>query len=192
MTAATLLRQARRAADLSQRDLAARAKTNQPNIAVVESGRRDPLVDTLDHLLHATGHRLALIPARAPTAADVAGELAETRRRAPGSGRDSRALRQLIGFSDALTAQPPDIRVALCVTRPAPSGDRRYDAALAALVDHHLGGNGLPVPAWADPGLTRSEEPWAPSPFVDPDVDDIPEAFRRRNILLAASELESV
>ena len=58
MNTAVVLRRARQAAGLSQRDLAARAGVAQPAIARIESGGVVPRVDTLEHLLRACGHNL--------------------------------------------------------------------------------------------------------------------------------------
>jgi transcriptional regulator with XRE-family HTH domain len=58
--ASVLLRTARRAAGLSQRELARRAGTSQPALAAVESGRKQPTVATLARWLDAAGAGLAL------------------------------------------------------------------------------------------------------------------------------------
>lgn len=58
MSAATALRNARRAAGLSQRELARRARVAQPAVARIEAGGVIPRVDTLEKLLHACGHNL--------------------------------------------------------------------------------------------------------------------------------------
>ena len=58
--AATLLREARREAGLTQRQVAARAGLRQPVVAAYESGRREPTVPMLRKLLRATGHDLEL------------------------------------------------------------------------------------------------------------------------------------
>lgn len=58
MNTATTLRNARRAAGLSQRELALRARVAQPAIARIEAGGVVPRVDTLEHLLRACGHTL--------------------------------------------------------------------------------------------------------------------------------------
>src|SRR6266545_2488239 len=52
-TAATLLRQARTRAGLSQRALARRASTSQSVIARIEAGQSSPTWDTLERLLGA-------------------------------------------------------------------------------------------------------------------------------------------
>lgn len=55
MSAGEILREARRAARLSQRGLAERAHAAQPAIARIERGRVVPGFGTLEHLLRACG-----------------------------------------------------------------------------------------------------------------------------------------
>jgi len=57
-TAATLLRQARTRAGLSQRALARRASTAQSVIARIESGQTSPSWDTLERLLTAANYEM--------------------------------------------------------------------------------------------------------------------------------------
>lgn len=60
VAAASLLRSARRAARLSQTDLARRAGVAQSVISAYESGRREPSLPTLTRLIEATGHELEI------------------------------------------------------------------------------------------------------------------------------------
>ncbi len=55
-----LIREARRAAGLTQAQLASRASTTQSAIARLESGRTSPTVANLDRVLRAAGRRLEL------------------------------------------------------------------------------------------------------------------------------------
>jgi transcriptional regulator with XRE-family HTH domain len=57
---ASLLREARRSAGLTQADLARRLGISQAAVAKLERPGANPTVDTLDRALWATGHRLAL------------------------------------------------------------------------------------------------------------------------------------
>jgi transcriptional regulator with XRE-family HTH domain len=57
---ASVLKDARRRAGLTQADLARRLGVSQAAVARLESPRANPTVDTLDKALWATGHRLAL------------------------------------------------------------------------------------------------------------------------------------
>ena len=56
-----LIRDARRAAGLTQAELAARLGISQSAIAKLEREGSNPTVETLDRVLRATGHRLQLI-----------------------------------------------------------------------------------------------------------------------------------
>ena len=58
MDASRVLREARSAAGLTQRQLAGRVGIAQPGIARIEQGRVTPGVDTLSRLLAACGHVL--------------------------------------------------------------------------------------------------------------------------------------
>ncbi len=60
MNAAAELRRARRAAGLSQRELARRARTSQATLSAYESGHKQPSVTTLQRLLAATGTELVV------------------------------------------------------------------------------------------------------------------------------------
>lgn len=82
MDAGLELRTARRAAKLSQRDLAERAGVPQPTVARIESRAVSPRVETLDRLLAACG-------------------LGLTVRRRPGTGVDREPIRQLLRLSPA-------------------------------------------------------------------------------------------
>jgi transcriptional regulator with XRE-family HTH domain len=60
VAASTLLRTARRRADLTQAQLAERAGLTQAEVARLERAGSNPTAATLERLLRATGHRLAL------------------------------------------------------------------------------------------------------------------------------------
>lgn len=60
MDAATLIREARSSAGISQRELARLAGTSQPAVARYESGAAIPTLATLDRLLEACGRRVVL------------------------------------------------------------------------------------------------------------------------------------
>lgn len=64
MIAWAILREARARAALTQRELAARAKKPQSEIARIERGRRDPSLTTLQRLVRAAGFdlRIELVP----------------------------------------------------------------------------------------------------------------------------------
>jgi len=65
VSAATVIRDARRRQGLTQAQLAARAGTSQPVISAYENGRRDPGYETLRKLVEAAGEQLR-VDARPP------------------------------------------------------------------------------------------------------------------------------
>lgn len=62
MVPSAALRQARRRAGLTQRQLAATVGVPQSTIARIESGAMDPCTSTLDRLLRACGEELRAVP----------------------------------------------------------------------------------------------------------------------------------
>ena len=72
MTAvATLVSQARKAAGLTQAELAARAGMQQPVIARLERPGANPTVATLARVMRATGHTLSAVPAESGVDRDL-------------------------------------------------------------------------------------------------------------------------
>ena len=61
MMAGALLKEARRSAGLSQRELARRAGVAQPVLSRIERGHASPRFETLDRLLRECGRGLALV-----------------------------------------------------------------------------------------------------------------------------------
>lgn len=188
-TAARILTNARRVSGLSQRELASRARTQQPVVARTESSARDVTCDTLDRLLRPTGYRLTALPTRSWTAADAADSIRDHLL----AGNEDGAYRDVIQFNDDLVREHGALRVAVVVAPPGSTGDDRYDAFLAALVEFRLGEERLPLPAWTAGHLLA--ERW----FVDANsVDDpatvaaTPPPFRRRGVIIDAVELASV
>ncbi len=188
MPTAQLVREARRGSGLSQRALAAKAGLRQPALADIERSAHDTRGEQLDRLVNAAGYRLAVLPTSARSAADWADFIYEELRSPRGS--EAVAFRALIGLNDDLASVSRPLRVALCVTPPAPCGDPRFDAAIAALVEHQLSVAKSPVPDWVHEPSRVLKESWVVSPYTD--LRTVPKAFRRHGVLLAASELESV
>ncbi|MGL4243232.1 MAG: helix-turn-helix domain-containing protein [Beijerinckiaceae bacterium] len=191
MTASTLLRSARRASGLSQVELAARAKTSQPEVSSVERGRRVPTVETLERLLREAGFRIVAVPLFAVDADETAERIAEAL--LPGSRDDP--LRAFLDYSDTLVRSSDVDRVLLSAREPRSTGSRDWDAALAALVDYRLGPPPSPRPDWITASSRHLDTPGSPQlgPYdLEPDRDEVPEEFLRRNVLIERSTLASV
>lgn len=98
---ATEIRRLRTAAGLSQTELARRAGTSQATLSAYESALKRPAVPTLERILAATGHRLAIEP---DPAAPRLPSLAEQERRA-------RELSEVLALAAALpTRHEPELR----------------------------------------------------------------------------------
>ncbi|MEZ5117186.1 MAG: helix-turn-helix domain-containing protein [Candidatus Nanopelagicales bacterium] len=191
MSAPELLRAARSSRAVSQRELARRAQIAQPRIAEVEAGRHDTTVSRLEQLLAAMGQRLVVLTTTSPPVYEAATAI----RDALADGDQDGALREVIQVADDLARADGATCVALALTRPGPVGDRRWDALLAAVVDHRLTERGLPRPRWVDDPAYRLDEPW--------DVEELtelqaaaraatPDAISSHGVFLAAEELGSV
>ncbi len=188
MSTAQLVREVRRSSHLTQRALAALAGMGQPALADIERSAHDTRGEQLDRLVTAAGYRLTVLPTSAHSAAAWA-DFIHQELRSPRRSEDV-AFRSLIGLNDDLASVSKPLRVALCVTPPAPCGDPRFDAAVAAIVDHHLSKNRLPLPSWVRESQRVLLNPWLVSAYPAP--ADVPKAFRRHGVLLAESELTSV
>lgn len=191
VNAATLLRTARRAVHQSQRALANVSGTKQPQIADVERGRHDITVASLSKLLAATGHRLVALPTTGRTAAEAADAIRSALRAAD----PDRALREALQLSDDLRASTPGLRAALTQTIPAGTGDQRYDALIAGLVEHHLTAARVAIPGWVhDPQRTLAERWWVDhNPLVrELNESETPLGLLAHGVVFAASELDSV
>ncbi len=160
MNTATLIREARRRAALSQAELARRAGTSQPTLASYESGRLVPRLDTVERILEAAGHELSLtarpmVRRGAEPIAEVSRELREILQQEGGRG----AWRRLLDFVDDVRGSPRPGQEWLVADEPPPCGDARFDAAMAALVEFLCDEVDLPWPGWTD-APERFIEPW--------------------------------
>lgn len=190
MIAATLLRSARARVGWSQRELARRSGVAQPSLSDIESGGRDTTVGKLEQVLRAAGTSIVAVPSVVPSIAVWAERLRVL------NISDPRGIEKaLVQIADDLRSVDGATRVALCVTPPASTNVRWLDAVLAALVEHSLSRDRLPIPSWvAEPGRT-AEEPW--DLITIPGLQQAaraatPDEFRRRNVFVPADFLASV
>jgi len=76
-----------------------------------------------------------------------------------GPGGTAEAIRIAFAFVPAFDRASPGDRVRMVRGRPAATGDERFDALLAAMVEHLCARWGVPVPGWVD-DPDRYVEPW--------------------------------
>lgn len=179
---AVMVRDARRAAGLSARALAARARVPTTTVTRIERGTTDPTFGMLRRLLEAAGHELQVdtraLPDARPTLASLANAVEQL------DGRERIDWTRLRAFADWANRHPDEVGGAIA-ERPRTTGTV-LDAILAGMGELLAERAGVPAPGW-----TRSvpipRESWAPpgTPAMRQRAESAsPEAFRRRNVLL--------
>lgn len=191
MTASSLLRAARRSSGLGQAEVARRAGTSQPDVSFVERGKRVPTVDTLERLLAGTGHRLVAVASACPTSVEAGDSI----NAALDAGRVDAAFRAFLDFSDGLASSEAVIRVVLACAPPESTGSPVWDTALAAVAEYWLDQDGLPKPSWLSEPDRSLPTPQGLAVSVydpEPDPDEVPQQFHRRNLLVERSTIASI
>lgn len=186
--AASLLSSARRNRSVSGRALARRTSSSQAGLVGVERGTTDATVDRLDRILRSLDYQLVALPTRLGTAANSA----EDARRFLVDSRVDAAFRVVLQLAADLESADPALRVALCVSPPAPTGDPRFDALLAGIVEHLLSKDSLPLPEWVAEDTRTLAEPWdvEPVPALRAAARKrTPRALRRHGVFVDPVEL---
>jgi transcriptional regulator with XRE-family HTH domain len=190
--AATLLRQARQSAGLTQTELATLAQTTQSAIAAYEAGYREPTVPVLDRMIRATGGVLELGARPDPflyRLADVARDIS-----AVGGHDDSTRLRYVFEFLRGLADDNNPVAI-LVGAEPEETGDSRFDALLAAIAEHECVRAGHTPPAWVHDQTRFLETAWWVSSLPSAKVQALvhsPASFRRRGVMIDRRDLEAV
>jgi transcriptional regulator with XRE-family HTH domain len=188
--ASALVRAARKSRQLTQEQLADRARIDQATVSRSERGR-DAEFATVDRLLAGAGHRLYSAPTRRDDAATIAAEIRKRLR----VGDKDRALRALIQLNDNLVAERGLVRGVLGLAEPETTKDPVWDAALAGVVAWRLGEEKLPSPEWVDAQSRFVDQPRGldvdPADPVPPD-SEVPVELAKRGVLVWRDTFESV
>ena len=190
MTARILARSARAASGLSQSELAIRSGIASSSLSLIERGKREPTLATLETLLRATRHTVVTVPTVRSDASRIAVEISE----AVSALDHALTFRLFLQLADNLAAEHGATRVGLTLTEPAPTGSAEWDSAIAALCEYRLTKDKLPVPNWVVRRPGNRESLWSPHTSdydIPPDLSQVPEEFLRRGILIEAATLES-
>lgn len=131
---------------------------------------------------------------RLQTAAQTGALLAEVFQ-GPWGGRDHRAFQTVFQMMDDFRSVEADLQARLIEEPAELTGDVRFDAFLAAVVEHLAFHASIPVPRWAEERDDLLPRFWFPSPlrftrsraFVGS-----PAAFRRRGIFIEPGDLHRV
>lgn len=189
MRAGEVVRSCRRAARVTQGNLAHLTGTPQPAISRIErTGGAN--FDTVIELLEGLGLRLIAVPIG--TRLTVAEQVTRIREEIAIGRPTTRSLAQL---TNTLVHADRNELPFLVATTPEPTGDRRIDAFVAALVEHVAG---TTAPAWVQHSGRFLTDEWVYSPFPDDaDLNAIirsgtPPAFARHGVYVDASDLTSV
>jgi transcriptional regulator with XRE-family HTH domain len=192
VTIVNSLRRARRRARVSLSDAATRSGVGITNLSAIENARRHPTTETAQRIADAIGVTFVPVLARGrSTAAASADAIA----RAEDAGNHRLAYRQFIQLADDLAAVDPVTKVLLSAEEPDLTG-RRWDDAVAALVEYRLAEAGAPLPSWVTERSGDADEPWEPQRAAVPlpfpaDVTAVAEPFLRRGVLIEQNELAS-
>lgn len=190
MDAGSVVRAARRRSGLTQAALAARARTAQSTIAAYETGAKDPTVATLDRIVRAAGSTLqwSLGPSGSVLTTTVAGIGDALRRRdEPEALRHVATLHEALGHHSGPAADLTD--------DPGSTGDRRWDALVAGVVERAAHRAGVRTPAWTASPERFLDTWWFVSPYPALHASalvDAPAELANRGVFLHAGSLESV
>lgn len=185
--AAALLRAARTAAGLTQSQLAELAATSQSAIAAYERGQREPTLPVLRRMIHATGHNLETRLVRDPglfTLADLGTALAR-------ASDEPRKLRLVFEFLRGAADDGAPLRL-LVAAKPSPTGDRRFDALLAAIAEDLCVHAGTDVPAWVHDDERFLDGFWWVSDLPSARAQAVvhaPASYRRRGVMIDRADL---
>ncbi len=190
MTARILACASRAASGLTQVELAGRSGVAGSSLSLIEHGKREPTVATLETILRATRHSVVTIPTVRSDAARIATQISKAILR----NDDEAIFKRFIQLADNLAAETGATRVGLTLTEPAPTGSDRWDLAIAALCEYRLNAGRLPIPDWIRLRKGRSDDRWTPQTSdykIDVDIKSVPREFLRRGVLIEAQTLES-
>jgi transcriptional regulator with XRE-family HTH domain len=182
-----VLRACRRAAGLTQAELAELARTSQPAVAAYEAGRREPTVPVLDRMIRATGHLLRLHAEPDPALfrlTDLAVAIAE-------ADSDATKLRLVFEFLRGAADNGHPL-VLLVAAEPAPTGDARFDALLAAIAEDLCVHAGIAPPAWVHDDDRFLAAPWWVADLPSARARALvhaPASYRRRGVFIDRHDL---
>jgi len=167
------------------------AKTTQSAIAAYEAGRREPTVPVLQRMLEATGHNL-LIAFEADENIYRIADLARDIRETPPKN-SQRRLRLVFEFlRDVNESQQLSLRFAV---EPMATGDRRFDALLAAITEDSCVRGGVAPPSWVFANKRFLDEAWWVSNLKSARAQALvntPASFRRRGVMIDRHDLVAV
>jgi transcriptional regulator with XRE-family HTH domain len=189
------IRASRQARGLTQAGLARAAGVPQSSISELESGKRQPSLPLLAHILESAQGptELQIVAVARHDAAHTAERVARALS-SEGSGEDA-ALRAVIDLRDALARADVDGLEASTREPPRLVGDRRFDAFIAGVVEEAYGERRLEPPGWTQERARFTRPFWHLSGLADLhwwEFSTAPGALLRHGVVAAEAELRSV
>lgn len=207
-SAGMLIKRARLQSGMSLTELARAANTSVSTLSKYENGRKSPEYRTLYRILRATGASLRLVMPESPnlkvnvSTPGVRSTPTESVLRPTGqyiekikSGlddSDSVAFRALVQFADDFRRTNNMGRHLAVINQPDTTGDRRFDAAVAALVEYLCRENGVSVPAWVNDEELISKPVWYVSGEDSWTYIETPIEFRKHGVMIHKGAFASV
>lgn len=117
------------------------------------------------------------------TVADLAGRLS-------GAADDRTRWKLVWEFMEEYRWEAADSQSSLLTDEPAPVGDERWDALLAALAEHLTAQRDLAPPDWTEPRVLQRA--WFPGELRVQRADALvhaPASFRKHGVYLSAADL---
>jgi len=134
---------------------------------------------------------LIAIPTNKPTVAEFALILGQ----AIQEKKLSKVFRLIIQLSDNLNEEEPAVCVALCASPAPTTGDARYDALLAGVVEYTLSRRKLPIPQWVHEESRVLPNSWVVDKYAKDAASIVkvtPRAFLKHNVVVDKREFASV
>ncbi len=188
--AGDLLRHSRNQAGLTQRDLAVQAGVSASEVARIESYRVQPSIPVLGRLLDAIGLGVVLSGEYVDNRSN-ARETADSIGQALAANDEHRAFLTWLVLLDDLKAVTSVRLVVLIQDPPRTTGDSRYDALIAGLVEYVCMARGIVPPTWVDDSW-RTTEGWCISGISDlAEIErrESPPPFSKRGVYLVEQSL---
>ncbi|MEA2902034.1 MAG: hypothetical protein QOH36_1921 [Actinomycetota bacterium] len=187
-----MLRAARRRSGLTQKELANRSATTQSAVAAYEGGAKEPSFTTLNRLLSAAGCSVAwfLGPDRS-----VVHDTVDAIARSLHVGDEQEALRLAADLWTRLTSTSARSSWAEIEVDPGSTGDRRWDALVAGVVERAAHVAQVRVPLWTAAATRFLDEWWFLTPYRSLHASalvETPAELANRGVFVHESSLQSV
>ena len=195
-TASSVILKLRKENGFTLRSLAERAGTSSATLSNYELGIKEPRLSTLERLVEASGSKLLveIIPAtingRWNDARVSAAESSYRVAKAIRDNKEETAFRFCLELIDDLKAVTPYRLEQLTRDAPPFTGDSRYDALVAAIVEDACVSWGAPTPPWVYE-TARSVERWYVTDIesLHGEADrETPPIYRRHGIFILEDE----